>query len=277
MDNLEYSQDALEIKGSFYGKNYTVYVEGDDDVMFWTKLFELANVDAHIEEVGGCGEIKKLITDIHDNDASFIVACDADHSDFGSSFYNHKQVIKTYGYSIENSMYYINNIENAIQKLGRKPKSLAEEIENWTLTFSNNLFDLLVYDVANSIYNKGVRIFGDNCQRFLKNNSSIEICNNQINKYIASVKNNFTEEEIKKTRRLITKSKKNLWFHLKGHFITHGVINLIQYHVKKISNTKCSLTLDSLYALTVDCSQNWDNRIDIKTVVRKIEQLKKIA
>ena len=51
MNSLEYSQEAEEAKGLFYNKNLTVYVEGDDDVMFWTHLFELAEVDAHIEEV----------------------------------------------------------------------------------------------------------------------------------------------------------------------------------------------------------------------------------
>jgi hypothetical protein len=69
--------------------------------MFWTHLFELAEVDAHIEDVGGNEEIAKKIKEILDNNASFIVACDSDHSDFTKPI-THDRVIKTYGYSIEN-------------------------------------------------------------------------------------------------------------------------------------------------------------------------------
>jgi hypothetical protein len=274
MDNIEYSIEAAAAKGLFYNKKYTVYVEGDDDVMFWSHLFDIAKIEAHIEEVGGSEEISKKITEILDENASFIVACDLDHSDFLDSVVEHNQIIRTYGYSIENSMYYSDNIEKAIQKLGKKPKKIKEDIEKWALTFSDNLFDLLVYDVANQLFNKGVRVFGDNCIRFLNSNKSIEVCNSNVQTYIDSIKNNFSESEIEIVTELIKKSKKEIWFHLKGHFITHGIINLIQHYVKEFTGNKCSISHDSLYALTIDCSQDWNSRIDIKTVVEKIEKLK---
>ena len=58
MNSLEYSLDALDAKGLFYNKSLTVYVEGNDDVLFWDYLFKIAEVSAHIEDVGGDKEIE---------------------------------------------------------------------------------------------------------------------------------------------------------------------------------------------------------------------------
>ncbi|MCK0123893.1 DUF4435 domain-containing protein [Gelidibacter sp. F2691] len=276
MNSLEYSQEAEEAKGLFYNKNLTVYVEGDDDVMFWTHLFELAEVDAHIEEVGGDKEIAKKIKDILDNNASFIVACDSDHSDF-MEVNNHENIIRTYGYSIENSMYTPLNLQRAIRNLGKKPVAITNEIEKWAESFSNNLYDLLVYDIANHIFDKGIQVFGNNCHRFLKSGTSREVCNNQVNNYLKGIKSHFTHDEISQVKEQLEKSKKELWFHLKGHFITNGIINLIQHHVKEISGTKCNISHDSLYALTIDCTEKWNNRVDIKSIVSEIRKLKKSA
>lgn len=277
MSSLEYSVEAAEAKGLFYNKKFTVYVEGDDDVMFWNKLFGAAEVDAHIEDVGGNGEIRKKVREILKNNASFIVACDADHSDFIEPKIEHSQIIMTYGYSIENSMFTAKNLEDAIQKLGRSPKAVQGEIELWAEEFSNGLHDLIVYDVANHVYHKGIQVFGNNCQRFLKRGTSKEICAENISAYLDGIKEVFTDEEIENVKNLVRSSKKGLWFHLKGHFITHGVINLIQYFVKSWTGSKCNLPLDSLYALTIDCGTDWKLRLDIKPVVEKIEKLKKSA
>ena len=105
MGRIEYSVEAEEAKRLFYNKDYTVFVEGADDVIFWSKLFELAELDSHIEDVGGKDRLKTKIYDILDSGASFIVCCDSDHSDFDDERIEHQQIIRTYGYSIENSMY----------------------------------------------------------------------------------------------------------------------------------------------------------------------------
>lgn len=276
MDNLQYSIEAEEAKGLFYNKKFTVYVEGDDDIIFWNVLFELAGVDAHVEDVGGSEEIEKKIGDILNNNATFIVACDNDHIDFKPNKNEHTQIIRTYGYSIENSMYNIKNIANAIKKLGKRPKSLTKTIEEWVKEFSNNLFDLLVYDIANHRYGKGIQIFGNNCQRFLASKNAIKVSKSKTQAFINSIKKYFTDKEIKNTTELLNKSKKELWYHLKGHFLTHGVFNLIKYHVKLLSGSKCSISHDTLYALTVDCSESWEDKIDIEFVVKRIIKLKGI-
>ncbi|WP_417371286.1 DUF4435 domain-containing protein [Gelidibacter japonicus] len=273
MNSLEYSQAAEEAKGLFYNKDFTVYVEGDDDVMFWTHLFDLAEIDAHIEEVGGNEEIVKKIKEILDNNATFIVACDSDHSDFIEPI-SHDRIIKTYGYSIENSMYSPLNIQKVVRNVGKKPVSIEEEIGKWAESFSNNLYGLLIYDIANHVYDKGIQVFGNNCQRFLKSGTSREVCNTQVSNYLENIKKHFTEAEINEVKEKLSKSKKDIWFHLKGHFITNGIINLIQHHVKQINGTKCNISHDSLYALTIDCTEKWNSRVDINTIISKIKKIK---
>ena len=44
MNSLEYSIDALDAKGLFYNKCLTVYVEGNDDVLFWDYLFKTDHI-----------------------------------------------------------------------------------------------------------------------------------------------------------------------------------------------------------------------------------------
>ena len=64
---------------------------------------------------------------------------------------------------------------------------------------------------------------------------------------------------------------------IKGHFIKHAIMNLIKYYVKKNTGSSTSVTLDMLYTLTVDCRENWENKIDIKPIVYEIKNIKKSA
>ena len=275
MNNLEYSQEALEVKGLFYNKEITVYVEGKDDPLFWDNLFNIAEVEAHIEDVGGSLELEKYITKIINSNAKFYVATDNDHNDFLEDIVTHPQVIRTYGYSIENSMYHsYSEIENTISKFCRKKVDISVDYNKWLEDFSTSLRDLIILDIANHKFQKGISIFGDNCFKFLKGQKSFEICDLKTEKFIESVKPNFSKEEIETVENLINQTEKDLWFHIKGHFITHAIINLIKKLVRKNSGQTISLTTDYLYTITIECKEDWENRIDLKTV---IEDIKKIS
>lgn len=271
MDNLEYSVEALSAKGLFYNKRFTVYVEGKDDKLFWKYLFELANKDAYIEDVGGKKELEKYIRKIVDEKAEFIVACDRDHNDFTDEALNNG-VIRTYGYSIENSMYNIFELQSVIQKLSRSDVDVRQMLEEWLTEFSTNLEELIIYDVANYKYGRGKSILPDNCTRFLNSNQSCKISLDKVKKHIESVQDNFSEEEIIEVRQLIMRSPKKLWFHIRGHFLTNGVINIIKHFVKTHNGDCSPISLDTLYAFTIDCRENWEEKIDVKSVVEEIKK-----
>ena len=126
----------------------------------------------------------------------------------------------------------------------------------------------------NHKFKKGISIFGDNCTRFLKSKSSQHISIEKINEFIATVKHKFSPKELKKVERLLNTSEKDFWFLIKGHFLTNATINLIKTLVKKQSGGYCKITLDMIYSLTIDCTEDWSNRIDISTVVTEIRKLK---
>lgn len=278
MADLEYSNEALEAKGLFYNKEYTVYVEGKDDPFFWEQLFSLAEIEAHVEDVGGKNELAKYIDKVINEGAEFYIARDNDNSEFFDDVPNHENIITTYGYSIENSMYhYPNPIEDTISKFCRKKIDFSSDFNEWLSRFTADLYDLIVYDIANNKFKKGISIFGDNCYRFLKGQNSYKVCSDKISAFIDSVKSDFTDEEINEVKDLINQSEKDLWFLIKGHFITHALINLIKSSIRKEIGTSKSVTPDYLYSITVDCTENWENRIDIKSIVDRIMEIKNSA
>jgi hypothetical protein len=272
MDNLNYSNDALAAKGLFYNKTYTVYVEGKDDRHFWRYLFELADKNVHIEDVGGINEIEKYIKKIIDENADFIVACDSDHSEFYQKKIIHPKVVNTYGYSIENSLYNPYELEKVIQKLSKTNVSVLDIINNWVLEFSQKIEDLLIYDIANARFDKGISVLPNSCTQFLNSRQSHTISLQKVNAHIDKIKAGFTADEISEVKELIRKSPKNLWYHLRGHFLTIGVTNLIKTLVKDLDGTSPTFSTDVLYAFTIDCRENWEDKIDIITVVENIKK-----
>lgn len=274
MNSLEYSNDALDAKGLFYNKSLTVYVEGPDDVLFWDYLFKVAEVSAYIEDVGGEQEIKKYIESILNQDAGFIVACDNDHNDFLDDKIIHPKIVRTYGYSIENSMYNFEKIEEIISKLSRQRVDVKGIIEKWAEEFSNQVYELLKYDIANHKFKKGISVFGDSCMRFLTSNTSHKLSVEKISEYIESIKEHFSLEEINEVESLLNTSEKDFWFLIKGHFLTNATMNLIKSLVRAQCGSQCAISLDMIYSLTIDCTENWDKRIDIITVINEIRKLK---
>jgi hypothetical protein len=275
MDSLEYSIDALNAKGLFYNKELTVYVEGKDDILFWNYLFKLGDISAYIEDVGGNKEIDKYIEKILNQEATFIVACDNDHKPFLNTYEIHPQIKTTYGYSIENSMYSLSVINDMVCKLGRINVNVMEFIENWAEQFTVDVFDLLKYDIANHRFNKGVTIFGDNCSRFLNSPTSHLVNKNNVNEYLRAVEHMFSKEEIEEVELLISLSKKNHWLLIKGHFLTKAVVNVVKYLVRRSTGIDTgSISTDMIYSLTINITENWEDKIDIVTVLEELKTLK---
>lgn len=272
MDSLDYSTEALSAKSLFYNKSFIVYVEGKEDRHFWKYLFELAETNVKIEDVGGLKEIEKYIKKIVEEEADFIVACDSDHSDFYQTKIIHPKVINTYGYSIENSLYNPLEIQKVIQKLSKTDVDVMTIINDWMKDFSKKIEELLVYDIANARFDKGIGVLPSNCTQFLNSKQSYSLSLQKVKEHIEKIKDNFTEEEINDVKILIDKTPKNLWFHLRGHFLTIGVTNLIKSLVKDLDGSSPTFTSDVLYAFTIDCREDWKEKIDIMTVVETIKK-----
>lgn len=255
MVNFSYSTDALNVISDFHETDYVVYVEGQDDIVFWQDVFRNASIQkAEIKEVGGDYEIKKKIDQIINEDAQIIVACDLDHRPFLKKGNTHPRVVNTFGYSIENTLYCPCNINTLTQKYSRSNTNYKNEIEQWLTTFTRDSIDLLVFDIANVRYKKGISVFGDCCSRYLTSKKSITIDISKVKEYIDKNKNKFKSNEVRFVRNAIKRDRRPQYLMFKGHFLTNGVLNYIKKKCKKIRDVNLSISLENLFVgLTGQC------------------------
>jgi len=271
---LEYSQDALESKSLFYGKSFSVFVEGDDDLIFWESLFKIAGYDnVHIEDVGGYLSLISYMEKITTNNAKILVAADTDHRDIIGYDFEHEQIIRTYGYSIENSMYSIQRLYQIIKKLSHNKTVSKSDLTQWRVEFSKEAKKLLILSIANMVYGKGEVVFGDKCNRFLTRNNASTLCTTRIDEYINNLRKKFTDEEIQNAENMVNASTKDLWYLIKGHFLTNGVLNQVSNAVEKTTGKKLRLPLDALYAMCVDNEELKDKtEEDITEMINRIKK-----
>jgi len=267
---ISYSTNALNIKNLFYRKDVSVYVEGKEDILFWDNMFKsFTNVNVHIEESDGSENLKNYMDRIIEEDAKIIVACDCDHSPFLSEDkYSNPRIVRTYGYSIENSMYCANNLNHVIKRYAKSRKDYKREIIEWYEMFCESCSILVFYDVANHRFSKGTKVLGNKCNRFLTSPHSSKISKANVSSYLETIKHNFSGEEIEECVSLVSNDNRGLQFLIKGHFLTNGVINFIKEKVRRETGDNITLNLDSLYSMTVDCISTCKNLCDDKSTVK---------
>jgi len=259
---VRYSIEALNIRGEFFKKKVIVYVEGDDDVIFWNELFvKYGYKNFRIEKVGGKKNLEKYENDILVKNAKIIVASDRDYTEFTNNAKSDPRIVKTYGYSIENTMYCPKRINQAIMFCSKDKCEMSTKIEKWMKKFEKECRLLLVYDIANMIYNKGVSVFGDSCYKYLEDNNSCNISKDKVMRKIYEIKDLFEKEEINEIKRKIRRSKKESRYLIKGHFLTASVINYIKEYLKK-QGVKVKISGDTLFANVKTCSINCEKKCE---------------
>jgi hypothetical protein len=254
-DQIEwiYGTSALDVLDKFHESNFVVYVEGDEDIVFWSTLFNKAGIRNHyIESAGGIEELRKTMSQILKDNARVIVACDTDYSMLLNTLPKHDRIISTYGHSIENTMYCKNTLNIVIKNISRHTTDRVNFITQWMEEFCNDSKELIIYDVARDKYGKSVRVFGDNCSRFLKTPRSSKLDKNKITSYISSIKKHFSKDELSESKRLLTKCKMKYKYIINGHFLTNGVINLIKNAARPYLGRRPVIPLSTLYTLTCD-------------------------
>jgi len=273
-NSLLYSTNALNVKSLFFNKRVSVYVEGKEDILFWDKIFcSIYSHNTHIEDTNGIEGLKDYMDKIIDEDAQIIVACDNDHTPFLKEHkYISPRIVKTYGYSIENTMYCINNINVATKRYSKTRKDFKNDIVNWYQMFCDQCSVLLYYDIANQRFTKKTKVLGDKCSRFLPTNDSPLPSREKITKYIDSIKGEFSDTEIEECVKLVESDKRELRFLIKGHFLTNAVMNIIKQIVKRETGENISINLDSFYSLTINCIVSCSDKcIDMNTLHERVQ------
>lgn len=275
-NDLQYSPGALSVLSEFHEKKI-IYVEGPDDGDFWNMILQTLKLDSKytIKPAGGITELVRYINDIVQNSLSIYVFCDSDYTEFLETQYKHANIIYTYGYSIENTLYSPCNIAEIVCFFSNSDTDCSSDFQEWLENFSKSFKDLLILDICSQKYKKRIRVMGDNCCRFLLNNYSCMQNSAVIEKVSKEKAAHFTSEQIKEVKSLVESSSKEMHYLLRGHFLTNATMNYIREQTKKTGSKYFnSISKKEFHHKMLACFQFDNTRADIRYFKKKFAKLK---
>ncbi len=258
-NNLFYSSDAIAVKHSFYNKKVMVYVEGINDITFWDRRLrkKLPPSFYQIEDVKGKLNFKKYIEEVKKGTSTnTIIACDTDYTPYESEIFSHPCIIKTFGHSIENTMFCPNAVACYMYNLLETEDDYLSKINHWLVTFCQKAKLLLPYDICPATYGDKPQVFKKGFHYFLTSQKSIDLDTKKIKDYITSIENIFDEEQLKTIQNQIDADSKELRLIIQGHFFATGIMNYIRYVIKEIKGQGFNLSNESMYKTFSECQCN---------------------
>lgn len=251
MDNFEYSLDALNVKNEFYQTKTIVYVEGDDDVLFWECVFGLVpNFPVKVESVGGSDQLDKYIERISSNEMAAIAARDADFLRVAGKCVSFPRVLYTYGYAIENSVYSTEIIHQMVRAWCKSSKIDSARCDVWLSSLGAEFSELVALDIANFLSDAGVAVLDNNCTRFMEGQSSADPCRAKIALHESAVREQLSARAIKKGRTAVSATVSAPVDNLRGHFLATAVLKFLLSTAKSL-NKKITVSADSMYAAAI--------------------------
>lgn len=243
---------ARNVEARFYNKLAIVYVEGDDDKLFWAQYFNPKRFEIRI--VDGCKNLEDYEDDILHHGLKCIVAKDADYSSYMPKRDDHPLIVCTLSHSIECVMYCPYNVNACLKRLAKTFDDHLEEIQQSYSSFFSDAKELIAYDVANNVFGVGCSVCGNSCIPFMESNHSIRISVEKRDDYLKKISPSFPKELIAKAYEMLEKDKRQMRQIAKGHFQTAFVSNLLKSLTVMITQDKApAISNDALYALLVTC------------------------
>lgn len=262
MTDWSYSNEALDVRNEFLGVKAIIYVEGDDDILFWQEIFsKVTDEEFEIESVGGSNKLDEFIEKIKSNQLNSIIA--ARDADFLSLFQKNNinpKVLHTYGYSIENSLYEQRAITQLTRFWSKSQKITETEIKNWLKEFSTDISPLVHLDLANFLSKQGLETLGDNCSRYTTNNKSEKICKIKVQNAVNQIEPHLPPQYITLAKKEMGSTTTQILTHIRGHFLATVAHRYIVQKAKSL-NKKVTISTDSLYAAAISVFTNTLNNI----------------
>ncbi len=251
MAELEYSTDALNARSAFFGAKTVIYVEGDDDILFWREVFaRVADEKFEIESVGGSDRLDEYIRIIVSGQLNAIAARDADFLRYLDRCLTDPKVVYTFGYSIENSLY-VAEVLACVARSWCKTIGVTEsECLQWLSRFAADFAPLVHMDLANAISDAGVPTIGDNCSRFMTSNASASACLTKIESRLAQVAVKIPDIAVNKAKATLGNGTDTILACVRGHFLESAVIKFVASKAKSLGR-KATISSDSLYAVAL--------------------------
>ena len=269
-NDIEFSLSipAQNIEARFYNKRGIVYVEGDDDKLFWAQYFDSNQFE--IRTVDGCKNMEDYENDILYHGLKSIVAKDADYSSYQRNNLTNPLIVCTLSHSIECVMYCPYNVNACLKKIARSLENHLLEIQQCYNDFFTDTKEMLVYDIANNVFGLGCSVCGDSCVPIMESNHSVKVSVEKRDRFLQQIAPAFPPDNIEEARRLLNDDKRTLRQIAKGHFQTSFVMNLLKKLTSQITGDKMpSISNDALYALLVTCSPDCQIDCEERKILRQ--------
>ncbi|MDD2034506.1 DUF4435 domain-containing protein [Pseudomonas sp. 39167] len=254
MADFDYSDDALNVIGAFYSAERMLYVEGDDDVVFWEYMLgKFGRREFKVQSTDGVKELNKYIKKIAANEINSSAARDADFTEIvGVNCYS-PRVARTYGHSIENTIISAAVICKIIRSHGRVPGRLVDEehCENWLMGFYRDFEDLVIYDAANEVAGLGISVLGMNCTKYMKGKLSCIPDEAKISGKLQEL--NERKELVEKAetvRKAIARSARECCHFIRGHFLSSAALKYVNNTIKRAGSAK-NASADAFFSSAV--------------------------
>lgn len=260
MKALEYSNDALNALDMFLECDHILFVEGDDDVLFWKVVFDkCSGLKVDIRPVGGVKELQPYVEKVISGDLTCLVAQDSDYVRHTEGFTKHSRVLHTYGYSIENTLYARELISFVVDLWSKQSIACIDEVDEWLHGLCVKTEPLFKLDFVNYKYKLEIDTGAGHCQKFMKGRSSDEIDLNILNEHMASIGKRHGANCLGRDSSEIAGIPVLLI--MRGHFLQSAVLRFVNRKIKSLGR-KANVSADSLYAHAIHFFQAgflWDS------------------
>ncbi len=264
-NSLQHSNPAISITHEFYDTRVMVYVEGDDDIPFWDELLRKRVPETFytIEQVNGKNNLKCYIDGVLNGTiTNVVVACDSDYNNIlmnqTAEFYSNPLIIRTYGHSIENTMFCPKAVAKYIRNIVRKTNDYYPEIKAWYDSFCLMSLQLLPYDILNQEEFNQVdidtkkKVFNERFHRLLDETNKIKLDQHKIEELISRIKVNYKDSDVEYINNRILSDHREPRYIIQGHFIEIAIMNLIRETIKQ--EKKVALSNEAIFASFIDCN-----------------------
>ena len=236
-----------------------IWVEGQDDYPFYERI--LRNRPCRLEVAYGKNECEKLAQAIIESNYPYIVIMDGDYEILERKRNPHRRIIYLQRYSIENYLFEeepLNKVCRNYARVNDDEDVLGNTFTNTITNIENELFDLLVLDIAHYRENTGQDVFPNSVDAILENVRELTFDSIRISATCAS--NQTNEDSITEVEELITRytNQRRLVDIIKGHIIFGIIRHLIFNSIRRIRNRPPYIDDDGL--LNLLSSEAWDNQ-----------------
>ena len=201
---------------------------------------------------------------------------DSDYLEVINSKFENPRIIYTFGYSMENSLYSPRNITQAINHLSSSEKGIIKNADTWLRKCFEDLNQLIFLDIADVKLGKGIGVLGDSGTKYVSHDKDYIISSEKVESRIREIEHLFTEQEKNNFADLVMKYKKKKYLIIRGHLMTHLVLNFINREVDRCKpvGKKGKLNHGSIYAQLVgQIGLSTLDSSEFSYIKKKIEQI----